>query len=85
MSWSVSERRSAAMILAGVLTGALAAGLSVAATGSSVPGFTDGWRVLPGPPPLVPGVMAPAALAALILFGLVGWLALRPLIRGLHR
>ncbi|MFB9334327.1 ABC transporter permease [Actinoplanes octamycinicus] len=75
----------AALILAGVLTGALAAILSVASTGTPVPDFTDGWRVLPAPSPLTPGVLALAALAALILFGLVGWLALRPLIRGLHR
>ncbi|WIM94968.1 ABC transporter permease [Actinoplanes oblitus] len=75
----------AALIVTGVLTGVLAAILSVAATGTPVPAFTDGWRVLSTPAPLSPGVVTLAALAALILFGLVGWLALRPLIRGLHR
>lgn len=75
----------AALIGSGVLAGVLAAILSVAATGSPVPEFTDGWRVLPTGPPLAPGVVAPAVLLALILFGLVGWLSLRPLIRGLHR
>ncbi|MFI1994383.1 ABC transporter permease [Actinoplanes sp. NPDC020271] len=75
----------AALIAAGVLVGLLAAILSVAATGSPVPGFTDGWRVLAGPLALAPGVTTLAVLAALALFGLVGWLSLRSLIRGLRR
>ncbi|GID66116.1 hypothetical protein Acy02nite_39970 [Actinoplanes cyaneus] len=75
----------AALIVAGVLTGVLAAILSVAATGSPVPDFTDGWRVLGGFTPLAPGVTVLAALAALVLFGLVVWLTLRSLIRGLRR
>ncbi|BCJ41888.1 hypothetical protein GCM10010168_75760 [Actinoplanes ianthinogenes] len=75
----------AALILAGVVIGVLAAIVSVATTGTPVPAFTDGWRVLATPLPLAPGVVTLGALAALILFGLVGWLALRPLIRGLRR
>ncbi|WP_436527488.1 FtsX-like permease family protein [Actinoplanes sp. HUAS TT8] len=76
---------TAALVVTGVLTGVVAANLSVLATGSPVPEFTDGWRVLPGQAPLPPGTVALATVAALILLGLVGWLSLRPLIRGLHR
>ncbi|BCY13950.1 FtsX-like permease family protein [Actinoplanes sp. L3-i22] len=82
---TVSFAGPAAMILAGVLIGVLATLVSVGLTGSPVPAFTDGWRVLPAPSPLLPGVLALAALGGLALLGLVGWLALRRLIRELAR
>ncbi|GIE88722.1 ABC transporter permease [Actinoplanes regularis] len=75
----------AALIVAGVLTGMVATLVSVALTGSAVPPFTDGWRVLATPSPLPLGVLAPSALGCLALLGLVGWLALRSMIRELHR
>ncbi|KUL32753.1 hypothetical protein [Actinoplanes awajinensis] len=75
----------AVLILTGVLTGVLATVLGVALTGSAVPPFTDGWRVLAAPSPLAPGVLVAAALGALFLLGLPAWSALRPLIGGIRR
>ncbi|MFC7527622.1 FtsX-like permease family protein [Actinoplanes sp. GCM10030250] len=73
-----------ALVLAGLVTGVLAGLLAIAVTGRTVPPFTDGWAVLAPPAPLDAGAVALAALGSLLLLGLVAWLALSPLIRGLR-
>ncbi|MBG0560196.1 FtsX-like permease family protein [Actinoplanes aureus] len=73
-----------ALVLAGLLGGVLAGLLAVALTDWTVPPFTDGWAVLAPPGPLDAAAVALAALGSLVVLGLAAWLALAPLIRGMH-
>ncbi|GAA4928785.1 ABC transporter permease [Actinoplanes utahensis] len=75
---------AAALIVAGLLGGILAAVLAVALIGRTVPLFADGWAVLEPPAPLNPGTTALAVLAACAVLGLTAWAALLPLLRGLR-
>ncbi|GAB2577100.1 hypothetical protein Aab01nite_12100 [Paractinoplanes abujensis] len=62
--------------LLGGLTAALAARPIAAVT---VPGFPDGWRVVPPPDALGPAALAAAAVAGLIVLGATAWLSVRRL------
>jgi putative ABC transport system permease protein len=68
----------------GLLGGLLAAELARPLAETAVPPFTDGWSVLPPPTPLSVAAVAMAALAGLIVLGLVGWLSVLPLVRRLR-
>ncbi|MEU4622124.1 FtsX-like permease family protein [Actinoplanes sp. NPDC023801] len=75
---------TAALILAGLSGGVLAALLAVKVTDRTVPPFTDGWAVLPPPGPLDPLATVLAVAAALTVLGLTGRIALQPLMRSLR-
>ncbi len=75
---------TAGLILAGLIGGLLAAVLARPLAETAVPPFTDGWSVLPAPTPLSVAAVAMAALAGLIVLGLVGWLSVLPLVRRLR-
>jgi FtsX-like permease family protein len=75
---------TAALIGAALLGGVAAAVLAVPLARVEVPPFTDGWAVLPRPAALDAATLAAAAGIALVVLGLVGWLSVRPLIRGLR-
>jgi putative ABC transport system permease protein len=75
---------TAALTLAGLAGGVLAALLAVDVTGRTVPPFTDGWAVLPPPGPLDPVATALAVVTALAVLGLTGRIALQPLLRSLR-
>ena len=75
----------AALILAGLLGGVLAAAIARPTAGVVAAPFTDGWRVVAVPGVLGGGVLAVAALLALVTLGLTGWLSVLPLVRGLRR
>jgi putative ABC transport system permease protein len=75
---------TAALIVAGLAGGVLAALLAVDVTGRTVPPFTDGWAVLAPPGPLDPVATALAVAAALAVLGLTGRIALQPLMRSLR-
>jgi len=76
---------SAALIVAGVLAGLLAAAVARPAAGVTVRPFTDGWDLIPPPGALGGTTPALAGLVALAVLGLTGWLSVRPLIRRLRR
>jgi hypothetical protein len=73
------------LVLSGLLAGLVAAALARPLARITVPGFTDGWDVLPRPGALGPVSVALAGLTALAVLGLVGWLAVRPLTRAVRR
>jgi hypothetical protein len=75
---------TAALVVAGLLGGLIAAAVARPIVGLTAPGFTDGWRVIALPSPLGPGALAAAGLIALIVLGLTGLLSVLPLIRGLR-
>ncbi|GIF35715.1 FtsX-like permease family protein [Actinoplanes xinjiangensis] len=75
---------TAALIVAGLAGGVLAALLAVDVTGRTVPPFTDGWAVLPPPGPLDPVTTALAVVVALAVLGVTGRIALQPLMRSLR-
>jgi hypothetical protein len=74
----------AALVVAGVAGGLLAAVVADRVAKVEVLGFTDGWQILHPPSTLPPGTVAVAGLAALVLLGLTGWLSAAPLIRRLR-
>jgi putative ABC transport system permease protein len=76
---------TAAVLVAGLVTGVVAAMIAVPLTGSVLPPFADGWRVLPPPDPLTPAALAVAAAVSLAVLGLAGLLAVAPLVRRLTR
>ncbi|MEU8238557.1 FtsX-like permease family protein [Actinoplanes missouriensis] len=76
---------TAAVLLAGLATGALAAALAVRYAGSSLPPFADGWQVLPPPEPLTSAALVVAAAVALLVLGLCGFFAVLPLVRTLRK
>lgn len=76
---------TAAVLLAGLATGALAAVLAVRYAGSSLPPFADGWQVLPPPEPLTSAALVVAAVLALLVLGLSGLFAVLPLVRTLRK
>ena len=76
---------SAALIVAGVLAGLLAAAVAVPAVGVTIRPFTDGWDLVPPPGALGGAALAVAGLVALAVLGATGWLSVRPLIRRLRR
>ncbi|MEU4688324.1 FtsX-like permease family protein [Actinoplanes sp. NPDC023714] len=82
---STAYAGTAALLVAGLGTGLLAAVLAVPLTGSSLPPFADGWRVLAPPDPLTPAVLTAATGMALAVLGLTGLLAVAPLMRKLVR
>ncbi|MEU4242804.1 FtsX-like permease family protein [Actinoplanes sp. NPDC026619] len=70
---------AAALVLAGVAGGVLAALVARPAAAVTAPAFPDGWRVIP-PPGVVDGpVLAAAAGIGLAVFGIAGWLSVRGL------
>ncbi|MEV7626887.1 ABC transporter permease [Actinoplanes sp. NPDC089786] len=73
-----------ALLAAGLLGGLLAAALAAPVTGLATPGFPDGWALLAAPAPIGPTAATVTLLAALALFGLAGWVSIRPLARGLR-
>jgi len=73
------------LVLAGLLAGLAAAALARPLARITVPAFTDGWDVLPLPGALGLASLALAGLAALVVLGSVGWLAVLPVTRRLHR
>jgi hypothetical protein len=75
---------TAGLILAGLVGGLAAAVLAVPLARTAVPGFTDGWAVLAPPGPLSGLAVAAAALIALVVLGLVGWLSERAVLRPLR-
>jgi putative ABC transport system permease protein len=74
---------TAALIGAGLLGGLVAAALAGPLARVAVPGFTDGWDVLPLPSAQGGAALLQAGLAALVVLGLTGWLSVRPLSRRL--
>jgi putative ABC transport system permease protein len=74
----------AALIGIALVAGLVAAALAVPLARMSLPGFTDGWDVLPPPDVLGGPALALAGVVALLVLGLTGWLSVRPLIRGLR-
>ena len=76
---------NAALVLAGLLAGLLAAAVARPAVGVTVRAFTDNWTLIPPPGALGPGTLALAGLVALLILGLTSWLSVRPLVRTLRR
>lgn len=74
----------AVLIGAGLVTGLIAAAVAVPLARAALPGFTDGWDVLPPPYPLGVASLALAGLLALAVLGLTAWLSVLPLVRGLR-
>jgi len=74
----------AAMLAAGLLGGVLAAIAAHPLGRSSVPPFTDDWRVIPAPSALGGVALGAAAAVALVVLALAGGLAVRPLLRRLR-
>jgi putative ABC transport system permease protein len=77
-----------ALIVAGLLGGVLAAAVAGPLARVVTPTFTDGWRVIAPPDPLTLAMLVLAGVVALVVLGLTGWLAVRPLIgrlRGVDR
>jgi hypothetical protein len=75
---------TAALVVAGVLGGLVAALIARAVAGVTAPPFADGWNVIPPP-----GVLGAAALSVtagvfLAVLAAAGWLSVRPLIRRLR-
>ncbi|MEU8233737.1 FtsX-like permease family protein [Actinoplanes sp. NPDC048967] len=75
---------SAALVVAGLLAGLLAAAVARPAVGVTVRPFTDDWTLIPPPGALAPGALLAAGLLALLTLGVTSWLAVRPLVRDLH-
>ncbi|MGK5678085.1 FtsX-like permease family protein [Actinoplanes sp. URMC 104] len=73
------------LVGAGLLTGLLAAAVADPLARVAVPGFTDGWDVLPPPGALGWAPVLLSGLVALVVLGLVAWLAVAPLVKGLRR
>jgi putative ABC transport system permease protein len=73
-----------ALIVTGLVGGLIAAAIAVPVARVAAPAFSDGWRVVAPPDPLTLGVLLLAVAAALVVLGLTGWLAVRPLIRRLR-
>ncbi|HWS35653.1 MAG TPA: ABC transporter permease [Actinoplanes sp.] len=76
---------SAALILAGLAGGLIAALLAAAVLGRTVPAFTDGWAVLTPPGPLDPVATSVALLVAFTVLGATAWTARSALQRALPR
>ena len=72
---------TAALVVAGLVAGLLAATLAVPITDLTAPPFGDGWRVVPPPGPLGPAALGLAALTAAVTLAVTGVLAARPLAR----
>jgi hypothetical protein len=72
---------AAALIAAGLAGGLVAAALAQPVARVAVPSFPDGWRLIAPPGALGPGAVLLAGALALIVIGLTGWFAVRPLIR----
>jgi putative ABC transport system permease protein len=75
---------SAALVVAGLLAGLLAAAVARPAVGVTVRPFTDNWTLIPPPGALGPAALLVAGLLALLTLGVTSWLAVRPLVRELH-
>ncbi|WP_433366542.1 FtsX-like permease family protein [Actinoplanes sp. CA-142083] len=75
----------AALVLSGLVVGLLAAAIARPMVRITLPAFTDGWNVLPAPSALGLAPLALAGLAALLVLGVTGWLAVLPLTRRLRR
>jgi putative ABC transport system permease protein len=73
----------AAVLVAGLLGGVLAATAAGPLVRVSVPPFIDGWQVIPPPAALGGGVLATAAATALAVLMLAGGLSVLPLLRRL--
>jgi hypothetical protein len=73
-----------ALIAAGLIGGVLAAAIAGPIARVVTPTFTDGWRVIAPPDPLTLAVLALAEVVAVVVLGLTGWLAVRPLVRTLR-
>ena len=71
----------AALVVAGLVAGVLAAQLVVPIVDLTAPAFGDGWRVVPPPGPLAPVALGAAALVAALTLALTGLLSARPLTR----
>lgn len=72
---------TAALVLAGVAGGVLAAVLARPVAGLSAPPFDDHWRVIAPPGVLSPGVVALAAAVGLVVLGVAGRLSVRRRVR----
>jgi hypothetical protein len=72
------------LIVVGVGVGLGSAAIAEPLARVSVRGFTDGWDVLPLPDALGWPAVGLAGLIAFGLLGLVGWLSVLPLVRGLR-
>jgi hypothetical protein len=75
---------SAALVVAGLLGGLIAAAVARPVAGAVAPPFTDGWRVVPAPTALSVVVLALAGAVALVAFGVTAWLSVLPLVRRLR-
>jgi len=73
----------AALTVAGLCGGLLAALVAGPVTGTAAPPFPDGWRIVPPPAALGPPALALAGAVALLVLGATAWLSARPLIRRL--
>ncbi|AGZ44760.1 FtsX-like permease family protein [Actinoplanes friuliensis] len=76
---------SGALVVAGLLTGLVAAAIARPAVGVQVRPFTDGWNLVPPPGALGAAALLLAGLVALLVLGVTGWLSVRPLVRTLRR
>ncbi|GAB2617521.1 hypothetical protein Aab01nite_30890 [Paractinoplanes abujensis] len=72
------------LIGAGLMAGLLAAAIANPLARVGVAGFTDDWDVLPAPGALGWVALSVTGLVSLAVLGLVGWLAVLPLVRGLR-
>jgi hypothetical protein len=75
---------NAALVVAGLLAGLLAAAVARPAVGVTVRPFTDDWTLIAPPGALGVDALALAGLVALLTLGLTSWLSVRPLVRKLH-
>ena len=80
----VAYSGQAALVVAGLLGGLLAAAVASPLARVSAPRFTDGWQVIGLPDPLQPGVLGAAGLVTMLVLGLIWWLSARPLARALR-
>ncbi|WP_250033332.1 FtsX-like permease family protein [Paractinoplanes maris] len=72
------------LILIGLVAGLVAAAIADPLARVAVRGFTDGWNVLPPPDALGWAALGLAGGIAGVVLGLVGWLSVLPLVRGLR-
>ena len=78
---AVAYSGQAALVVAALIGGLVAAALADPLARVSAPRFTDGWQVIGPPDALGPAALAAAGLVAVAVLGLTAWLSARSLAR----